>query len=420
MVAVLMVMSALAFLDRHILTLMVAPIRTDLRISDFQVGLLQGIGFAIFGATFGLPLGWLADRYPRRLIVFGGVLVWSLATSAGGLAQSFGALFLARILVGAGEAALGPAAASLISDAFPRRRVTTALATYSAGSAIGAAFALGFGGLLVGHALHRPEIVAPVLGKLRPWQFVYLVIGAPGLALAFLSLVIREPVRRGASRAGRRPLSPFLRRHGRMFAGHFGGFAAMNLMAFSVVAWTPTYMMRRFHMDVAAVGMSLSVLAICAVACGIVMGWCVDHWFARGRTDAHLRFYAIVAPTAAALLGMSFLMPNPVSFLIFHILANGLMAYSGVAFAAIQLVTPNELRGQVSAVYGLVVSLVGLGLGPMATGFVTDYVFHDDKMVGWAMFTVAASVAPAAAALLWFGAGGMRDAYEVAAAGPCR
>jgi MFS family permease len=410
MVVILMILSAVAFLDRHVIALMVGPIRADLGIDDFQLGLLQGIAFALFYAGFGIPLGWLADRAPRRWIIYVGMTVWSLAAASGALARSFPQLFLARLGVGAGEAALHPAGYSMIADMFPRRRLTTALAVFTSGMAIGGGLALVIGGHLVGYAAAKGEIVVPVLGALRSWQFVFLVTGLPGVILAFLVFLIREPARRGLSTVARPPLWPFLRSRATMFRGHFGGFAMVMVMGFAAAGWTPTYLMRRFHWEVADVGAALGLLVIFPIIGGVAMGWFVDRWFHRGRTDAHLRLYMVAAPVSAALFGVAMMMPTAVGFLVFNGLSSSLLALAAIGSGAIQVVTPNALRGQVSAVYGFTINVVGMSLGPMATGFFTDYVFHRDDMVGWAIFCVLALAAPIASLLFWSGCRGMREA----------
>jgi MFS family permease len=410
MVAVLMVLSAVSFLDRHVIALMVEPIRADLGVNDFQLGLLQGIAFALFYASFGIPFGWLADRTSRRWIIYVGVTIWSLAAASGALARNFTQLFLARLGVGAGEAALMPAGYSMIADMFPRRRLTTALSVFTAGLAVGAGLALAIGGHLVGYAVARGDIVVPVLGPLRSWQFVFLVTGLPGLALAFLVFLIREPVRRGVSATARPPLGPFLKSRWRMFRGHFGGFTMTMVMGFALAGWAPTYLIRHFHWKVADVGTVLGLMTVFPIVGGITMGWIVDRWFHRGRTDAHLRIYIYAAPLAAALNGLAMIMPTAVSFLLFYGLAGSLLALAAIGSGAIQVVTPNALRGQVSAVYGFTINVVGMSLGPMAVGLFTDHVFHSEAMVGWSIFCVMVIAAPIASLLFWSGCAGMRDA----------
>ncbi len=143
---VLAVLIWLSVLDRFIISLLVGPIKRDLGISDVQFGVLNGFAFSVTYAVFGLALGFLADRYSRRWIIYAGVSFWSLATAACGLAQVYWQLVLARVGVGAGEATLGPGATSLLADLFPRERLTTAMSVFHVGTTVGAGMAYIIGG----------------------------------------------------------------------------------------------------------------------------------------------------------------------------------------------------------------------------------------------------------------------------------
>jgi MFS family permease len=191
-----------SFVDRQILSLLIAPIQADLKISDTQFGLLSGLAFALFYAAMGLPIASLADRKSRPLIIALGVAFWSLATVACGLARAFPQLFIARICVGAGEAALTPATYSLLGDLFPKDRLGRAAAVYSLGSFLGAGAAFLAGGALI--ALISAHGVTDIAGlTLKPWQLVFVLVGLPGILIAgLIPLTVREP-----GPGGRRPNS---------------------------------------------------------------------------------------------------------------------------------------------------------------------------------------------------------------------
>lgn len=195
-VCVLTVAYLLSFLDRQILALLVGPIRQDLDISDTQVSLLGNLAFGIFYTLLGLPLGRAADRFSRRGIIAAGVATWCLMTAACGLARNFVQLFLARVGVGVGEAALNPAALSMISDYFPRRTRGRALTFYNMGVSLGVGVALIFGGQVIAWVAAAPPVELPGIGVLRAWQTVFILVGLPGLLIALLMLTVREPVRR--------------------------------------------------------------------------------------------------------------------------------------------------------------------------------------------------------------------------------
>lgn len=168
------------------ISLLVDPIRRDLCISDFELSLLQGFAFGVFYPVCGLPLGWLVDRFSRRWIIFGGVTIWTLSTTFCGMTHNYWQLFLARIGVGAEEAALSPAAYSLMADSFPPHRLTTALAVYSLGSLFGTGMAYLMGVLIVGLVAEHESVLLPLIGEVRSWQMVFITIGLPGIFLGLL------------------------------------------------------------------------------------------------------------------------------------------------------------------------------------------------------------------------------------------
>jgi MFS family permease len=196
-VGVLTFVYIFSFIDRQILNLLVRPIRRDLGISDFQMSLLMGFSFALFYTLFGIPLGRLADSRSRRTIIAVGFTVWSLMTAGCGLARNFVQMLLLRVGVGVGEAALSPAAYSIITDYFPPKRRATAISVYSMGIYIGSGIAFIVGGLVAGLAAAQETWNVPLVGATRPWQVVFFIVGIPGVFLALLMYTVREPARRG-------------------------------------------------------------------------------------------------------------------------------------------------------------------------------------------------------------------------------
>jgi MFS family permease len=192
-VVVLLMLSALSYLDRQVLFLMVDRVKADLRLDDFKISLLQGFAFALFYGVFGLPFGWAVDRFSRRWIIFAGITIWAVAASACGLAHTFSQLLFARFLVGVGEAALSPAAFSLLSDTFPKHRLTMAIAVFAAGTNIGSGLAFAIGGIVVG-LLPEHGATVPLVGHLANWQLVFLLTGLPCLAVGWLIFTVIEPL----------------------------------------------------------------------------------------------------------------------------------------------------------------------------------------------------------------------------------
>ncbi|MFQ5636261.1 MAG: MFS transporter, partial [Gammaproteobacteria bacterium] len=196
-VSILVVAFIFSFIDRIIIALLVEPIKRDLGISDFGIGMLQGLAFAVFYALVGIPIGRWADRYSRRWIIGVGIFLWSVMTAGCGLAKNFWQLFLARVGVGVGEAALSPAAYSMISDYFPRHKLGRALGVYQAGAFVGAGLSFLVGGLVIRYVMGAEGLSLPLIGEVRPWQMVFFAVGFPGIAVALLMRTVGEPERRG-------------------------------------------------------------------------------------------------------------------------------------------------------------------------------------------------------------------------------
>ncbi|MDB5430153.1 MAG: transporter [Caulobacter sp.] len=418
-VGVLLILYGLAFIDRQVIALLVKPIKHDLGINDFQISLLQGFSFALLYSICGLPLGFAADRLPRRWVIFGGVIIWALAASACGLAQTFPQLLAARFLVGMGEAALAPAAYSILSDLFPRKRLTFALSVYSIGALIGSGASLGMGALVVLWAAHG--VTVPLLGHLSVWQAAFLATGLPGIPIAFLVFIIPEPAR-GAGKAGDggswRDLFAFIATRRGYFACHVIGFASVMAMAYANLAWTPTFLNRTFGWPIPKVGLILAGFSVVTGSISFLFsGRMVDMLQRRGVTDAHFRFYLWATAALAVSAGLAFVAPSPLLF--FALIAIGAVAMNMAAIgaSAIQLVTPAPLRGRVSALYLMIAGLLAMTLGPSTVGFITDYVLHDEKRIGLALSLTFLTFSPIALIAFWLGLKPMRRAVELAGEG---
>jgi MFS family permease len=397
-VAVLTLLYAFSLLDRQIIALLVPHIREDLGISDFQVGMLQGIVFALFYVVFGLGFGWAVDRFSRRGVAFVGVGVWSVATAACGLARGFTHLMLARFGVGAGEAALNPAAYSLLSDTFPKKRLSLAISVFGAGSHVGGGLSLLLGGALIA-ALPAQGVTVPVLGDLGVWRVVMLAAGLPGLILAPLLFSLVDPPRRDRvkGRSSFADTLAFMKPRWRFFAGHFMGFGLMVAAANGHQAWTPTYLDRHFGIPISEIVSIIAPINIFAGIGGSVLAGVVIDWlYARGMKDAHLRYFIVsgVIQLAALLIGMT--TQHLVVFIVCASVFQAACGFAGAAPAALQLVTPNNYRGQVSASYLFIFNLIGTGLGPTMVGVYSTYVFKNDAHIGWAIALNAAIMLPLA------------------------
>lgn len=393
-VAILMLAYVLSFIDRQILNLLVGPIRRDLVISDTQMSLLMGLSFALFYTVCGIPLGRLADTKSRRGLIAIGVLFWSAMTAACGMARLYWQFLLCRIGVGVGEAALSPAAYSLIADSFPAERRATAISVYSMGVYLGSGLAFLLGGLVIKFASAQGDVLLPVLGEVRPWQLIFLILGAAGVLFTLLLLAVREPARRGVGAGVAVPLAEvgrYLRANRRTVLYHNFGFAGLAFAGYGSAAWIPTFFIRTYGWDAGHVGVVYGSIVAVFGCLGIVFGGRLADWMAkRGRTDANMRVGLYAAMAALPCVASFPLMDNALWAAV--LMAPTVFCLSmpfGVAPAAIQEVMPSAMRGQASAIYLFVITLIGLGIGPTAVALVTDYLFADDQALRYSLLIVS-------------------------------
>ncbi|WP_339348274.1 MFS transporter [uncultured Sphingomonas sp.] len=414
LVAALMVALALSFVDRQILALLVEPIKTDLRISDTTFGVLQGLAFALFYIGFGIPLGRMADRGNRRNLIVVGILLWSVATIACGTAGSFAALFAWRAGVGIGEAALSPAAYSMITDAVPKRRLSLALGAYNMGVYLGSGLALLVGGALLGW-LTRNELGVAALRDVAPWRLVFVCVGLPGFAMAALLMLLPEPRRTHFEMTHRDDMpSPgetarFILGERRLFGGLILGFACHNTALYALLGWVPAFLGRHYHLSTSEVGAALGLSTMLGGGIGLILGGVAsDRLFASGRGDAPLLVgMTSMAGIAAATLLTVFGGSAQVVTWAFGLVMVFVALPIGAAAAALQLVVPNRYRGQVSALYLISISLAGLTIGPIVPPLIGDRIFHDPARIGDALAITV--VAAAMLSILLFAVG--RPAY---------
>lgn len=408
--AVLLLAYIFSFVDRQILSLLVGPIRRDLGISDFEMSLLQGWAFALFYSLMALPIAWLADRANRRTIIASGIALWSAMTVGCGLARSYGSLFLMRVGVGVGEAALSPPAYSLLSDYYPPQRIARALAIFTMGLSLGGGAAYLIGGMVIEAVSSAPDIVLPVVGTLRPWQTVFIIVGAPGLLVALLMAGIREPPRRGALRdasggAHRVSLAfmwRFLRDRGRLYFGFPMATALLGVFSYGLMAWYPSVLIRTYGLTMGEAGVYFGLVYLLFGPIGTYWGARVaERMESRGRRDAHMRFTMLAALVMTIPGALGPLMPSaPLALLMLAPTIFLKCSYYGNTGAVLQLVTPNQMRAQVTALQIFFGNIVGMSIGASAVAALTDFVFAEDAAVRYSLAIVAAVFCPAGALVL--------------------
>ncbi|ACG78972.1 permease of the major facilitator superfamily [Phenylobacterium zucineum HLK1] len=414
MLAVLFGLYTFSFIDRYVITIMVPEIKQSLGLSDFEMGIILGPAFAIVYSICGLPLGWVADRFPRRWVVFIGVAVFGLATAASGLAGSFVGLFLARMFIGIGEASLSPAAYSLMADKFPRNLFGTASAVYNTAAKVGTASALTLGGLAMGLAAGM-ELQVPGLGAMEPWRMVFLMVGVPVMLLSLLVFTFSEPPRTAIPKLAdgekAHNILSFLNAEKRVLAPMLLGFSLMAVCSFALASWAPTYIARRFEWGPAQYGPILGAVSLAAALTLVFKGAIVDWLYTRGGKDAYVRFYTWLLMGTAPIAVVTFFIPDPLLFMACYGVIQ-VVALPTIVFlsAAVQLIVPGHLRGQMTAVFLFCLTVVGGSTGPVLVASLTDFVFRDDAMVGYSMAIVLCSAIPLALALLRYSLRPLREA----------
>jgi MFS family permease len=420
-VFVLTLVYSISYVDRQMLSLLIDPIRSDLGVSDTQIGLLTGFAFATLYAVLGVALGRIADTRNRVALIAAGLAVWSAATAACGLARSFWQLFTARVAVGAGEASLTPTAYSLFSDYFPPRRLGRAVAVYTLAQYFGMGVALVLGAFLVGRLAGLPPVDLPALPALRPWQLAMVLVSLPGLVALPLLRTVREPRQRGApteraeARAG--AVLRRLRAEWVVYLTHFAGFSLAGLYAAGLSIWLPEFFRRTYGWPIERAGLALALILIGVGAPSTLAGgWLAD------RLRERRRYAAPIWISVGALLALSPLavwLPLATSastaLLLLGVVTAFLTLPTAVAPTALQLVTPNRMRAQVSALYLLWTNLIGTGAGPLVVGMTTDVGFGREEALNLSLAAVAAVVCPLAALVLFLGRGAFARAARAAA-----
>ena len=241
--AVLFSLSVISYVDRTVLSVVAESIKRDIGLTDTQMSLILGPAFTFFYAILCVPLGWAADRYPRRWVIFVGTLVWSAGAASSGLAGSFGAMFVSRAGVGVGEAALHPSAYALLADKFPRHRLGLALSFYQAGVYVGVAGAFAAAALLLSNA-DDVRAMLPFMKNWAEWRMTLVLTAAPGILLALLLFTFTERAHPVASKADALAASPigimtFMRENKRMMELMMAGFGLLAMASYVLQAWTP-------------------------------------------------------------------------------------------------------------------------------------------------------------------------------------
>jgi MFS family permease len=404
MLVVLSLLYLLSFLDRANFPILADAAKADLHATDTEMSLILGPAFTAVYAIFGIPLGWAADRLPRRWVIFAGTALWSAAASAGGLVRTSTQLLFARAGIGVGEAALSPSAFSMIADRFPPQRLAIATAIYQAAPWLGGAAAFALTPLILRHFVQIQSFLPSTL-PLHAWQAALIITGLPGVAIALLVFTFSEPVRKRstAANSGKSAgLWDFLKSRRLVMALFTAAFGLISALAYAVQAWVPSYLHRRFGMAPYQFGPLLSVAGVVG-ACSLLMkGVFMDWLYGRGVRDAYMRIYLVLlglsVPAAIAMFTISSFGLFAACYLVVQVIT---VSFMGFLAPTLQIITPPELRGRVVGFFLLIFSACG-AVGPVIIGIVTDRILGSPARIGVALATMAAFTVPIAFGLLCF------------------
>ena len=394
----------LAFVDRQIMGFLVAPIRAEFHLSDFQFSLLHGLAFVLFYSVLGVPIARLADSHNRRNIIALGIGLWSLMTALCGLAGSFTQLFLARLGVGVGEATLSPSAVSIIADSFPRERRAMPISLYSCGVHTGAGLASIFGGLVVSFAMAGGGGNLPLIGDLKPWQMALVLVSLPGVFIALVTLTVREPARRERQAVADLKFGAvleYLGRHRVLYGTLMVGTGFAALASYGTFGWVPALYQRHFGWTAAHIGLVFGAVTVASGVGGLVSSAALaSRLAARGHKAPYTWIMLVSVALAVVPAALLVAVADPWwTMVCLALLVFLLSTPIGLVQAALQAITPNQMRAQVIAVYLLISALVGSACGPSSVAAVTDFWFHDDKALG-ASIAIVATVASVLSALI--------------------
>ena len=403
----LLIAFTFSFVDRQVLNLLVEPIRLDLQVTDTQISFLQGLAFAVTYILMSVPLGRMVDKYNRVGIMIGGVLVWSATTIACGLSKTYSQLLFARFGVGAGEAALSPAAWSVLADYFRPNKLALPISVYLMGPYLGAGLAMIAGAEVLDWSRDVEEVSLPIVGVVAPWQATFIAVGLPGVLIAGLLATIREPNRKGRQGVmtevpGWRAVLRYMWQRKRVYAALHLGVPFIVVMLYGLQGWTPTILLRVYGWDLADAGRIYGTLALVAGSAGVLTGPVLSRYLlGRGVLDAPLRVAVLGAGMATlSLMTLPFQSSGEMALVSIGCASFFVTLPLALITTVMQEVTPNNMRGVVNGMYVVTTNVVGLALGPTLVAASTDYIFQDTMAVAKSLALVAVFVGPIAVYLL--------------------
>jgi MFS family permease len=396
--ALLSLLYITSFVERLVLALLVEPIKADLGVSDVQIGLLIGTSFAIVYAVTGLPLARLADTGSRRMIIFGGALLWGLSTFAAGYANSFLVLVALRIGVAVGEAALVPAAMSILSDLFPPDKRALPISVFVMVGVCGGSGSMLIGGAVLDFASSSGAL--SLLGEISPWRLTLILVGAPAVLLALLVPLVLPPMpATGGYDETNASLGSLKRHYGahqRTYAGFYAVTALVSAINFSILTWYPTHLIRTYELAASHAGYLFGTVGVAtSLAGGLFLPWLARRMVAKGGYASTMTISLAVCCVSSPLLIASLFAPNAESAIVIAVIPFMLQFGLGILLATTAPhLAPQPIRAQAVAIFFLFLSLVGLGIGPALVAWLAQNLAALDGSVPAALGLVILISAP--------------------------
>ena len=408
MVGLLLLIYTFSFIDRQILSLLGPAIQSDFGISDTEFGLLVGFAFALFYTVIGLFCARIADSRSRIGLIAIGLFLWSLATAASAFAKNFLQLFILRMGVGVGEATLGPSANSLIADSFPKHKLSTALSVYAMGIPVGSALAFIIGGYIIPIAEQMPDIAFLSFSVENGWQKALLLVGVPGILLTLVVMTLKEPERKGqiagATTIPLREVFAFFKGRYKAYTAICFGVSMNAAFGFGTSTFIAFFFWRYHEVNGADVGIIFGFISLIMGPLGLLFGgYMADKWFREGKKDAHIRAL-MMAPIGFAIpaIAIVFVEDAITAWIMLGISNFFVNSPSGIAYASLQIITPNQMRGQIISIYIMATSMIGYGGGPFAIGYMSDNLFSGPDALRYSFLTVTLVTIPLGIlAFLW-------------------
>jgi MFS family permease len=392
-----------AQLDRSIFSMVIEMVKRDFALTDLQIGMLLGPAGIFFYVFVGIPLARLVDIYPRNIVLSCSIAAWSGMTAICGLTQGYASLFFTRMVSGVGGSAHGPGTYSMLADYFPPKKLPRAIAGLQVGYIVGLGGASIIGGALIGHVSGwEPSRIGGLV--IHNWQWVLIMVGLPGLIVAIMTYMLPEPARRGSIGGARAlPFRTIVKEvwdRRRVYFPMMIGLGLAQIEVMGISEWRMPFFQRTYGWTPAQVGAWSGLIVFISFPTGLLIGTTLTEWLGKRYKDAPVRATAIVLAGCVPFSILAPMMPTAPLSLLMSAFSGALgMAGAVPQNAAIQMVTPNQMRGQITAFYLFMYTVFG-AFGSVFVALVTRFLVGDESKLWLSMVIAVAALLPIAVFIL--------------------